>query len=126
MGVVFECKAEVSDVLCGVFGLLHGAQGDLFDDVLLFLSFDVAQQVVERRCCVAASGAAHLVAELGNETREDCELLEVGLVVDAVDKGLWGVVGCLFAYCLGYGAVGEQHELLNELVRLVALGEVDR
>ena len=110
----------------GVACLLHGADGDGFNQVLLLLALDVIQQVVDGfgNVGLCATGA-QLVAETGDELCQVVQLLRVGEVVNTV----WQHFGFLAfghaAYLFGYGAVGEQHELLYQLVGIFRLLEVD-
>ena len=69
-------------------------------------------QRVERR--------AERVAEPGDELLELLHLQQVGLLVNAIQPG----AAALFEV-VGHGLVGQQHELLDDPVRDVALGDDD-
>ena len=126
MGVVIESQTIVPHVMYGVACLLHGADGDGFNQVLLLLALDVIQQVVDGfgNVGLCATGA-QLVAETGDELCQVVQLLRVGEVVNTV----WQHFGFLAfghtAYLFGYGTVGKQHELLYQLVGIFRLLEVD-
>ena len=126
MGIVIESQTIVPHVMHGVACLLHGADGDGFNQVLLLLALDVVQQVVDGLGDVGlCTAGTQLVAETGDELCQVVQLLRVGEVVNTV----WQHFGFLAfghaAYLFGYGAVGKQHELLYQLVGIFRLLEVD-
>ena len=66
--VVVEGQAVVADVVHGVACLLHGADGDGLDEVLLLLALYVVQQVVDGFGYIGLRArGTQLVAEAGDE-----------------------------------------------------------
>ncbi len=59
------------------------------------------------------------------ELREIFQLLGVGLVVNPVHEGLYRLVFFFLPDVLGHLPVGEQHEILNQLVGFLHLADVD-
>ena len=128
--VVVEGQTVVADVVHGVACLLHGADGDAdgdgLDEVLLLLALYVVQQVVDGFGYVGLRArCAQLVAEAGDELGQRVELLGVGQVVDAVGEYFGLLALGHAAYLLGHGTVGQQHELLDQLVGVLRHLEVD-
>ena len=64
-------------------------------------------------------------AEAGDELGQRVELLGVGQVVDAVGEYLGLLALGHAAYLLGHGAVGQQHEFLDQLVGVLRYLEIN-
>ncbi len=125
VGVEGECQAVVADVVGAVVGFGHGADGDGVDHVLLAAAGDVLEEAVVAVGQGFAAGGLHAEAQFGDKLDEGVQLLGVGFVVDAVDEGFGGVLVFRFAYVFGDGAVGQEHEFLDEPVGLLAFFDVD-
>ena len=130
VGVVGEGEAVVADILGAVIGFGHGADGDGVDHVLLAASGDVFEEAVVALCKGFARGGFHAEAQLGNELDESVELLGVRFVMDTVDEGFarssrFSRFTRGLTNVLGDGAVGQEHELLDEPIGLLALLDVD-
>ena len=125
MGVVGEGESEVTDVVNGVFRLHHGTQGDGLYELLHACALGVVHELVERtgglRC---GAGSLQLIAEAHHEGAQLLELLRVGTLVDAIGQRLGFLATLGLSDILGHGAVGEQHELLDELVGIALALEV--
>ena len=128
VGVVGEGQTVVADVVSGVEGLGHRAHGHRRHGVLLGRTLDRGQQLVE----LLGHGAPLLrledVAEAEDELPETVELLLARGVVYAVDHRALehaALLAAALAAELRHAAVGQQHELLDHLVRLLLLLEVD-
>ena len=132
VGVIFEGQTIVPDVVGRILRLHHSAQGNGLDEFLLLLALTVVHQRIQRtRDGSLRAGGLHLVAELDHKLTQRLQLRGVGLIVDAVDESLLGFWLLAFGFwlfrlpdMLGDGAVGQQHELLDELRGVVALLEV--
>ncbi len=118
MGVVGGGQAEMADIVRGVAGLLHGAQQEIADDVLLGGASRQSQHLAEPlgRAVAVIDRKPHALGKLG----ELGHLERVGRFVDAVEG-----VDLAFGLGLGHRLVGGQHELLDELVGLIALAPLD-
>ena len=115
----------MADVVCGVAGFLHGADGDGLDEVFFFLSLDVLEQAVDGlRKVVAVACRTQLVSEAADELCQVVQLGGVGQVVYAVRENLGFFAFGNFSDGFGDGAVGQQHELLHQLVGIFRLLEV--
>ena len=126
VGVVVESQSVVADVVGAVAGLHHGTQGDHLHDVLFAASVDVGEEAVQVPADFGAvAGGLQLVAELGDEGREVQELLRVGIVMDAIGQHLGLLSARHTADTLGHGAIGQQHEFLDELVGILGHLEID-
>ena len=118
--VVLEHESVVADVVNGVAGLLHGAQGHHFDDCLFLLALHIAEHAVQtlRNLRLGALGA-NLESEFGDEGTEFLQLFGVGHIVDAVGQGLGLLALGHAAYHFGHTAVGQEHEFLHQFVGIL-------
>ena len=114
--VVAFRQAEVAVGRRAVAGLLEGAQQLDADRVAVLAVLEAGEQLHHLR---AVGQVADLDAVAGELLAQGGELLGVGIVVDAVDmRDRTLVEGRRHAL------VGEEHELLDELVRLVVLHDL--
>ena len=123
VGVVGEGETVVADVVGGVEGFGHGADGDAVDHILFAPAGNLLEEVVVGVGECFAGAYLHLEAQLGYKFDEGVEFFGVGLVVDAIDERLGMVAGGAYVFC--HLAVGEEHELLDEPVGLFLLFDIN-
>ena len=117
VGVIVECEAVVSDVVCGIFRLHHGSQCDGLYEFLLFLPVTVGEELVQRFCHGAlCPGCLQLIAESYDEVAQCLELCRVRHIVHTVWQHLRLLSLLHLPDTLRDGPVGEEHEFLDELV----------
>ena len=121
-------QSVVADVVGRVVGFGHGAHGHRRNGVLLGRTLDLREELVHLPGDGAAFRGFEDVAEAEDELPEPVELLLARGVVHAIDhRARHGTA--LFAAAvaaeLRHAAVGQQHELLDHLVRFLLLLEVD-
>ena len=114
-------QAEVADVRRVVARLLHRAQHQERDRLLLRRAAHRLDQLLEVARLDGVRRRAEAVAERRDELLELLDLERVGLLVDAVERRHVVVVEVLRDRL-----VGDQHELLDQPMRDVALGRDDR
>ena len=125
MGVVFEGEAIVSDIVGGILGLHHGAQGNGLNEILFLLALTTVHQRVERtRDSALGARGFHLIAELHDKLAQSLQLCGVWLVVDTVRQCLGFSAFLHLTNALCHVFVGQQHKFLNELGGIVRLLEV--
>ena len=126
VGVVVEGQTVMADVMHRVACLLHGAYRYRFNQVLLLASLHIIEQPVDalRYLTLVACGT-YLVAKAGNELRQVIQLLRIGQVVDTVGEYLCLLSLRYASNLLCHGAVGQQHELLHQLVGIFRYLEID-
>ena len=126
--VVGECQTVVADVVGRVVGLGHRTHGHRRDGILFGRALDLLEQLVHLLGHGAALRGLEDVAEAEDELPEAVEFLLARGVVYAEDHRA-GHGPTLFVAAVGaelrHAAVGQQHELLDHLVRLLLLLEVD-
>ncbi len=82
MRVIVERKAIVPDVLRGIRGLGHTADGENGKHVFLSFPFDVLEHAVEALVdFLRAALGVDFVAETHCDEREVCQLFRVGIVM---------------------------------------------
>ena len=115
----------MSDVVYGITRFLHGADGYGFDEVLLFLALNIIQQVIDGLGYIRlGSAGAQLIAKTSDELRQVIQLFGIRKVEDTVREYFWLFALGHASYLFGYGAVGEQHELLYQLVGVFGFFEI--
>ena len=125
VGIVVECQPVVSYVLGRIYGFRHRAQGDGLDQVLFRFVFYLTQKRVDAfRQFRVLAGRFQFVAEPGDKFRQRVEFVGIGLFVYAVHER-FRFPAFYFSDGLGYRAVGEQHELFDQFVRLFRNLEVN-
>ena len=124
MSVVRKGKPIMTYIVRGIRRLCHTAQGKGFYDILRLAAPHPVQKFIERLGNAAPTFKICLVAQLTGYVREVKKFLLVGLVVDAVDKGLGLLALGGLPNVLGNGLVCQQHKLLYKLVRLVFLPHI--
>ena len=113
-------------VLHTVLGFHHGPQAHHLHHILLFAALHFAQQLVEVAAhVVLGARSAQLITELAHEVGQVHQLLGVGCVVYSIYKYLGLLPLGHLAYALCHGSVGQQHELLNQLVGIFGHLEED-
>ena len=90
MGVEGESEAVVADVVGGVVGFRHGADGDAVNHVFLATAGDVGEEAVVAVGQGFTTTNLHLKAQFGDKLHEGVEFFGVGFVVDAINKGAGG------------------------------------
>ena len=115
MRVAAQVQAEMAVILRRVFGLRLRAQHDLVDELLGVAALDLGEDAVEGvRPQHAAFGERNV--ERGEELAQRVDLFHARLVVHAIDQRH----ARLFQR-LGGGDIGEDHEFLDQPVRLQPL-----
>ena len=119
MRVVAQGEAEMAEILRAVIGLRHGAERGEVDELALVASRGLVQQAVEMR------GLEHLALGEGEargvgSVAQGFELVLRRLLVNAEEQGR-----LLLDQLLRRRDVGEDHELLDQPVRVEPFGEVD-
>ena len=117
--VAAEVQSEVAVVLRRIFGLRLRAQHHLVDELLDVLAFDLRQDAVELLGPHRAALGQRDVQRV-EELAQRLDLLQRRLVVHAIDQRH----ARLFQR-LGGGDIGEDHELLDQPVRLQPLRRDD-
>ena len=128
MRIVGECKAVVADVVGRVKGFCHRTHGHRRHGVLLGRTFDLGEELVQLLGHGPPARGLEDVPEAEDELPEAVEFLLARGVVHAVDHRALrraAALGPAFAAELRHAAVGQQHELLDHLVRLLLLLEVN-
>ena len=128
MRIVGECEAVVADVVGRIKGFCHRAYGHRRYGVLLGRVLDLGEKLVQLLGHGTALGGFEDMSEAEDELPEAVQLLLARRVVDAVNHRTFdgaALVGLAFAAELRDAAVGQQHELLDHLVRLLLLLEVN-
>ena len=126
--VVGERQTVVSDVVGRVIGFGHRAHGHRRHGVFLRGSLYLFEELVQFLGYGAALRSLEDVPEAEDELPEAVEFLLARGVVHAVDHRALrraAALGPAFAAELRHAAVGQQHELLDHLVRLLLLLEVN-
>ena len=112
--IAAQVQAEVAIVLRGVFRLRLRAQHDLVDQLLVLGAFHARKDLVEvARAQRLTLGQRDV--ECGKKFAQRLELLRRRLVVHAIDQR-----GSRALQRLGRRDVGEDHELLDQPVRIEA------
>ena len=139
VGIEVESQAIVSDVLGGIDGLGLRADGKRGEHVLLRAVVDFLHQLVDALAdllvlrmiddirLLATEDALHIVAKASSKGCQAFELLLRRLVVDTIDERLGLLLHLaidalrthVLADGLGYRAVGQKHEFLDELVGIL-------
>ncbi len=120
VGVRGHRESEVARVDGVVAGLRHGPQHQERDGARDGRAGHAIDELLEVPGPHGAGRRAEGVAERRDEGLEDLDLRRIGGLVDAVDRGHLPPL-----QFRRDGLVGEQHELLDEAVRVVALGRGD-
>ena len=133
--VALEAEAVVPDVRRRIARLGHRADGEHGDHRLLGTPLDGGEQLVEALSHgLTPTLPAQLVAEGADEVGQTMQLLLIGRLVDAIDEGRCfaleaerrlDVAARSVGDALGHSAIGQQHELLDELVGGLALLDDD-
>ena len=122
MGVVVEGQSVVTDIVSGVFGFHHGAEGHHLDGILLAAAVTVVHQPVERLGDGSLSSCGlHAVAELGSKLSQCLQFGGIGLVVYSIGQSLGFLPLLHFPHPFCHGAIGQQHEFLYEFVGILRL-----
>ena len=115
VAVVGRGQSVVPAALLAVNRLALRPQEQVVEQPFLGLALDLLEQLLERRGRHLLEIALEVVAEALEDVAQVRELVRVGPVVDAVDRGLFGE-----EELLGHRLVGREHELLDQPVRDVA------
>ena len=108
MGVIIECQSVVTDVVHGIACFLHGTDGYGFNKVLLFLSLNIIQQMVDGFGYIRfGSAGAQFVAEAGNELCQIIQFFRVRKVVNTIGEYFRLFAFGHASYLFGHSAVGE-------------------
>ncbi len=113
-------------VLGGVDRFRHGADGDGLDQVLLGTSLYLVEQGVDALGHLGLGTLRFdLVPEAKDEGVEGIQLLRIRDIMHTIDKGAGFLTLGYPADGFRYRLVGQQHELLNQVIGLLRLLEVD-
>ena len=117
MGIVVKRQTIVADVGSAVNGLSHRANREDGQHFLLGLALGLLQHLVNGLVDVTSRAlGAHLVAKVGGNIGKIIQLVQIRLVMNAINKGLGGLVLSHLADVLSHLAVGQKHELLDKFV----------
>ena len=126
MRIIVEGQSIMADVLRGVTGFLHGSDRNGLDQVLFRTALHLVQQTIDAfRYLDLATAGLDLVTEAPDELGEILHLVWIGQLMDTIDEGLGLFPLGRTAYKLCHGPVGQEHELLDQLVRLLGHLEID-
>ncbi len=117
MRVAAQIQAEMTVILGGIFGLRLRAQHDFADQREMVMAFELCQHAVEQSRAQRAALREGDVERL-QKFLERVDLLQRRLVMHAVDQR-----ERFLLQHLGRRDVGEDHELLDQLVRVEPVGE---
>ena len=120
MGIILEGKAVVAHIVGGIACSGHAAQGQQLQRVFLGLSLGLFHQFVERAGRRLRIGSvAERMAEILGETAQAVEFFGIGVFVDTIHEG--GILRlALLRGVFRHATVGQQHELFDEPVALLA------
>ena len=117
VGIVVESEAVVAYILGCVDGFGHGAYGEHGEEIFLTLTLYVPQHFVERTVDFAGRAVGlQPVAESAGDIGQVGELCRIGLIVHAIYESLLLAALLRLADGGGHRAVGQEHELLDELI----------
>src|SRR3712207_6047273 len=120
VGVIVECKPKVANVVHAVTRLHHSPQSHgLYEFLLWAVGCFVHKLIDTLGNGTACALRLYLIAELHHVFAQRFHLLWVGIVVYTVRQGLGFLALLCLPYALCHGAVGQQHELLDELVGIL-------
>ena len=112
MGVVFECKTVVTEILDIISGLGHGPERQEFDGIVFRSVLCRSKQGIQfLGNFLSISGRSHPVAKISDEVAQTLHLLLIRLIMHTIDKSLLGL-----GDELGHTSVGQKHEFLNKPV----------
>ena len=120
VSVIIKSQTKMADVMDGVFRLHHSPQGYMLYHLLLGLSLGFIHQLVQA-ASRSALGASTLqtIAELHDKLPQGLQLLRVRIVVDTIRQSLGAFSPCHLAHALRHVAVGQEHELLYQLIGIL-------
>ena len=125
--IVIECQPVVSDVVGRIGRLGHRTDRQRRNEVLLLLAVNRPHQLVDLLCHRLIALRLHVVSEPNDKAAELCHLVRIRFVMDTVHKRPLAVLDP-FPFLpdkFRHLTVGQQHELLDQLVRLLDLLEID-
>ena len=120
-----ECQSVVADVVGRVVGFGHRPDGECRDDILFGLALDAPEELVHLLGDGTPLGGLEDMAEAEDELPEVLQLVDVRFVVDAIDHRAVRLAAPHLPAELRDAAVGQQHELFDQLVRLLLFLEID-
>ena len=125
--IIIEGEAVVPDVHGAVLCLHHRPERHGFYQLLDVLALHVVEQAVDALGDVFLRPLrAERHAEAGNVLAEVFEFAGVGHVVNAVGQRLGFLLVLVhLAHAFGHRPIGQQHELLDEFVRILRALEID-
>ena len=121
MGIAGRGETEVAEILRRIARLLHGAQHQERNRLLLRLAVDPLEQLLEVFRPDSRRRRTEAVAEAGDELLEALDLQQVRLLVHAIERRRR-----LLLEKRRDGFVGQEHELLDQAMRDVPLERDDR
>ena len=117
VGVEREGEAIVADIVGGIGGAGHRADGELAQHVELLFAFRLLEHAVEGTGHHLGRTHFEIIANLFDEVFECQQLFIQRFVVDTIYEGLgFFVMRGALAHFFGHLFVGQQHELLDEEV----------
>ena len=124
--IIVERQTIVAYIVGRIFSLLHSPDGDRFDQILFRLALDGVEQVVDAFGNIRLRTLGlQVISEAADEGGEVLHLVGIGEFVDTIDEGLFRLALWRTTDKFCYGAVGKEHELLNQLIRLFRFLEID-
>ena len=127
MRIIVERQPVVPDIVGRIGRFGHRTDRQRRNDVLFLTTVYFLHQPVDLLRHGLVSLRLHLIAEPRYETAELRHFIGVGLVMNPVYERAIAVLHsfALAAYEFGHLAIGQQHELLDQLVRLFDLLEIN-
>ena len=126
VGIVVKRQTIVADVGRAIDSLGHRADSQNGEHFFLGFALGLLQHLVDGFIDILARAlGTYLVAEVGGDVGKVLQFVQVGLVVDAIDKCLGGPVLGHLADMFSHLAVGEQHEFLDEFVGVLCHMDMD-
>ena len=111
----------MSHIVGGIARPRHAAERQQLQRILFRLALGLLHQRVERpRRLLRIRRVAQLVSEVFGKLAQAVELLRIRILVDTIDEGRILRLA-FFSDIFRHAAVGQQHELLDEPVALLAL-----
>ena len=120
MGIVAQGQTEMAKVLRAVIGLRHGPQGRDVHQLVKFRALGRRQQLVQMRGLQNLPLGQREPRALGHFAQA-FQLFGAGFFVHAKQQGLFQPL-----QFLGGGDIGQNHELLDQLMRIKARAIGDR
>src|SRR5512138_1126636 len=125
MSVMGKGQAVMTDIFGSIERFCHSSYGNGFDHSLCSGSLDLSEKLVERVSKGFFGCQVHLVSQALQELNKGLEFFRVGGVMNPVNERFYRLASLLFPDFFGHPAVGEKHEILDQLVRVLHFADED-